>query len=264
MRIGFIQTTPVFGDRRSNLDHVEMLVCGVAADLVVLPEFFATGYLFSDIGEVMTLAEPVPGGITTESLLRISRSSGTALVAGLPERDGDRLFNSAVLVTPEGDLHTYRKTHLFDREKLFFTPGDTGFRVWEWRGVRIGIMICFDWYFPESARVLALAGAQIIAHPSNLVLPHCPDAMITRCLENRVFSVTCNRSGSETRHGINLKYIGNSRIISPKGIILGQAGGEDTAVITAEIEPGEADDKRVTSRNDLFADRRTGLYPGSA
>ena len=264
MRIGFIQMTPVFGDREVNLGQVERLVGAAEADLIVLPEFFATGYLFSDIAEVTALAEPIHGGITTAGLLRISRSSGTALVAGLPERDGKQLFNSAVLVTPDGDLYKYRKTHLFDREKLFFSPGNTGFRVWEWRGIRIGIMICFDWYFPESARTLALSGAQIIAHPSNLVLPHCPDAMITRCLENRIFSVTCNRSGSETRHGMILKYIGNSRIISPKGIILGQAGGEDTAVITAEIEPGEADDKRVTSRNDLFADRRTGLYPGSA
>lgn len=263
MRIGFIQMTPAFGDREVNLDQVEKLVGTMKADLIVLPEFFATGYLFSDIAEVTALAEPIPGGITTTGLLRISRNSGTALVAGLPERDGKHLFNSAVLVTPEGVLHTYRKTHLFDREKLFFSPGDTGFRVWEWRGIRIGIMICFDWYFPESARALALAGAQIIAHPSNLVLPHCPSAMITRSLENRIFSVTCNRSGSETRHDMSLKYIGNSRIINPKGIVLGQAGDENTAVVTVEIDPLEADDKRVTSRNDLFSDRRTDLYCGS-
>ncbi|MFO0767873.1 MAG: nitrilase-related carbon-nitrogen hydrolase [Nitrospiraceae bacterium] len=92
-------------------------------------------------------------------------------------------------------LGCYRKTHLFFEETLFFDPGDSGFQVWDVGGAKVGVMICFDWFYPESARTLALMGADIIAHPSNLVLPHCPDSMVTRCLENRVFSITANRIG---------------------------------------------------------------------
>ncbi|MBN1878758.1 acyltransferase [bacterium] len=260
MRIGFVQMTPVFGETCHNVNHAEMLIRQVTADLLVLPEFFATGYLFTDEREVWSLAEPVEGGYTTGRLVSISRETGTALVAGLPERAGKSCFNSAVMVTPEGDLYVYRKTHLFDREKLFFNPGDTGFEVFTWRDVRVGIMICFDWFFPESARTLALAGAQIITHPSNLVLPHCPQAMVTRCLENRVFAVTANRGGSEKRGSMYLNYIGNSRIIDPGGKVLGQAGDEETAVVITDVNPWESDNKQITSRNDLFADRRSEQY----
>ncbi len=206
------------------------------------------------------LAEKIEGGYTVGRLAGIAHDTGTALVAGLPEIDGDRLYNSAVLITPEGDVSLYRKTHLFDREKLFFDPGNSGFSVFTWREIRIGIMICFDWYFPESARTLALGGAQIIAHPSNLVLPHCPTAMVTRCLENRIFTITANRSGSEHRGGLQLDYIGNSRIIGPNGHILGKAEAQRTAVVTVTIDPTMANNKAVTPRNNLFVDRRINLY----
>ena len=118
---------------------------------------------------------------------------------------------------PQGFIGCYRKTHLFFEETLFFTPGDTGFHVWDIGPAKIGIMVCFDWYYPESARTLALKGADIIRHPSNLVLPNCPDSMPVRCLENRVFAVTCNRIGNEARGGKDqLTYIGNSEVVTPK------------------------------------------------
>ena len=150
------------------------------------------------------------------------------IVAGLPERAGSHCFNSAVVVGPKGFIGCYRKTHLFFEETLLFhsrrqqafTCGTSGI-------AKIGVMICFDWYYPEAARTLALQGADIIAHPSNLVLPHCPDSMVTRCLENRVFSVTANRIGSEARGGKErLTFIGMSEVVSPRGRILHRASRE--------------------------------------
>jgi predicted amidohydrolase len=184
-----------------------------------------------------------------------------AIVAGLPERAGTACFNSAIAVGPQGFIGCYRKTHLFFEETLFFTPGDTGFQVWDIGSAKVGVMICFDWYYPESARTLALKGADIICHPSNLVLPNCPDSMPVRCLENRVFAVTSNRTGSEARHGKErLTYIGSSEIVSPRGVILQRAPRDQEALCVLDIDPAEARDKSVTRYNDLLRDRRTSLY----
>jgi len=125
----------------------------------------------------------------------------------------------------------------------------------------VGVMICFDWIMPEVARTLALKGADIIAHPSNLVLPYCPAAMITRSVENRVFTVTCNRVGVEERvRGARLEFIGTSQVVSPRGEVLARAGRRGESVSVVEIDPVEARDKRVTPANDLFRDRRPRLY----
>ena len=122
-------------------------------------------------------------------------------------------------------------------------------------------MICFDWYYPEAARTLALKGAEIIAHPSNLVLPNCPDSMVTRCLENRVFSVTANRIGSEARGGKDrLTFIGLSEIVSPRGQILHRAPRDREEVTIVEIDPEEARQKTLNSYNDLLRDRRPAMY----
>jgi predicted amidohydrolase len=126
---------------------------------------------------------------------------------------------------------------------------------------RVGLMVCFDWYYPESARTLALKGADIIAHPSNLVLPDCPDSMVTRCLENRVFAVTCNRIGSEERGGKKkLTYIGNSEVVTPKGEILQRAKPDQEELSIIEIDPLQARDKKLNPYNDLLAGRRPDLY----
>ena len=182
------------------------------------------------------------------------------IVAGFAERAGAGLYNSAAAVTAGGVVQVYRKTHLFWDEKSLFLPGDTGFHLCEHRGVSIGMMICFDWYFPESARTLALLGAQIIAHPSNLVLPHCQTAMVTRCLENRVYAVTTNRYGTETLAENSLVFTGASQVLTPLGERLLQASTAGDAVLLTEIDPLRAADKHVTPRNDLFADRRPDAY----
>ena len=261
MKAGFYQFNPAFGKKEENLKNVLSAITDADADLLVLPEFFATGYQFVSQEEVSELSESIPNGDTTERLSELSRQKGIYLVAGLPERDGDRFFNSAVLSGPDGFIGVYRKTHLFFEEKLYFSPGDTGFKVWDTKVGRIGIMICFDWFFPEAMRALALMGADIITHPSNLVLPYCPAAMPIRCLENRVFAVTANRVGEENRKaGQSLRFIGQSQITTPEGKIVMRAPGNDEALLIAEINPETARNKNLNPLNNIFDDRRPGMY----
>ncbi|MBA2486951.1 MAG: acyltransferase [Nitrospira sp.] len=261
MRVGYFQFDPVFGEVAHNLDLVTARLEQVDADLIVLPELFATGYQFVSKEETRRLAEPVPDGETTKRLADIARRRGVTIVAGLPESAGASCYNSAVVVGPKGFIGCYRKTHLFFEETLFFAPGDSGFQVWDIGLAKVGIMICFDWLYPESARTLALQGADIIAHPSNLVLPHCPDSMVTRCLENGVFSVTANRIGSEARGGKDrLTFIGMSEVVSPRGRILHRAPGECDDLTIVEIDPKEARTKALNAYNELLRDRRPALY----
>lgn len=261
MRVGYYQNDPTFGQVAENLDRIEAKLDEARADLIVLPEFCASGYQFVSQEEVVRLAEPVPDGATTKRLCDIAERKRMVIVAGLPERVGTTCYNSAVVVGPQGFIGCYRKTHLFFEETLYFTPGDTGFLVWDIGQAKIGVMICFDWYYPEAARTLALKGADIICHPSNLVLPHCPDSMPVRCLENRVFAITCNRTGSEARGGNErLIYIGNSEVVTPKGAILHRAPREKEDLYILDIDPTEARDKSVTRYNSLLRDRRESLY----
>lgn len=262
MRAGFYQFNTAFGRKKDNFEKVRTALEGTERiDLLVLPEFFATGYQFISKNEVADLSEPIPYGETTAFLAELSKEHTMYIVAGLPERDGDRFYNSAVLTGPEGFIGCYRKTHLFFEENLYFTPGDTGFRVWDTPMGKIGIMICFDWFFPEAARTLALNGAEVIAHPSNLVLPYCPQSMPVRCLENRVFAVTANRTGIEQRkEGPPLAFIGQSQITSSKAEILIRAGADDEILMTADIDLSLARDKKLNQFNDLFKDRKTEFY----
>ena len=260
MKVGFVQFNPRFGEVDRNLETVERLVDAVDADLLVLPELFNTGYLFVSAEEVGGLSEEIPAGKTTEFLVRLARRKGTHLLGGLAERDGDRFYNSAVLVSPRGYAGTYRKVHLFFEETLWFTPGDGAFPVLDIGHCRLGVMICFDWFFPEAARVLALKGAQVIGHPANLVLPYCQEAMKTRCLENRIFAVTCNRIGTENRGGKSLAYTGKSQAVDFRSDVLLRAGEDEEMVGIVDIDPVLATDKAINLYNDLFRDRRPRFY----
>ena len=261
MKVGYYQFNPAFGEVMRNLDVVGKRLANVECDLLVLPELFNSGYQFVSTDEAQALAEDVPGGPTTTRLIQIAADRRMHLVAGVAERVGNQVYNSAVLVGPAGFIGVYRKTHLFFEETLFFAPGDTGFSVYDIGSARVGLMVCFDWYYPESARTLALKGADIIAHPSNLVLPNCPDSMVTRCLENRVFAVTCNRIGSEERGGKKkLTYIGNSEVVTPKGEIIQRAKADQEELTIVEIDPLEARNKKLNPYNDLLAGRRPEFY----
>lgn len=260
-RVTVLQFAPQLLDLQENLARLELYVKDLETDLVVLPELCTSGYLFSSAEEVALVSEEFPAGLSCELFGGLARERGCSIVYGFPERAGDVFYNSCALINPDGSRHLYRKAHLFNREKLFFAPGDTGLRVFPAKNeVRVGLMICFDWQFPEAARTLALRGAQIICHPANLVLPWCQQAMLTRSLENRVFSLTANRIGSESNGGVSLSFTGQSQIIGTRGEILVRMEDSETGLRTCAIDPDLAKDKTVTERNDAFRDRRPEQY----
>ena len=165
MRVGFVQMNPKLLRVEQNVDRALRFLERTRADLMVLPELFNTGYNFRSRSEVERVAERVPNGYTTQRLLDVSLDRNMTIVAGIVERKGTSFYNSTV-VARRGRAFTYRKVHLFFKEKKFFKPGNE-FRVFG----DLVVMICYDWFFPESARTLMLKGAKIVAHPSNMV-PH--------------------------------------------------------------------------------------------
>ncbi|MCU0644915.1 MAG: acyltransferase [bacterium] len=263
MKVGFIQFEVLFGKKDSNLATIARLMEPESADLWVMPELFNVGYLFNSWDDLASLAEEIPNGETTRFLISLAKKFGTSIVAGIAEQHEGSFFNSAILVDANGFQGKYRKIHLFDEEKFWFTPGDLPFQIWDVGTARIGIMICFDWIFPEAARTLTLRGAEIICHPSNLVLPYCQNAMITRCLENRVFAITANRIGTEEQGERKLTFTGASQIVGTKGEVLYRATTDREEISVVEINPKLAGDKMATPNNHLFNDRRPEMYEQS-
>ncbi len=260
MRIGFVQFRPLFGEVAANVDTMLRLVGSAEADLLVLPELATSGYTLSAREEIVPLAEPFESSPSLDALQKLARERSCALVVGFVEERGGDLFNSAALLRPDGTRELYRKVHLFGMENLFFAPGDIPFAVHEYAGVKLGMMICFDWFFPESMRVLALKGAQIVCHPVNFVLPWGPSAMVIRSLENHVSSRHRKplRFGDQPRHHA---YIHREKPHPlPRGEVLGEGPDEGDAVVVADIDPSEASSKRINKFNDLFAQRRVDLY----
>lgn len=258
MKAGFLQFSPSFGEKQKNFDQVEHLLCDITADIIVLPELFNTGYTFLNKNELTKLAEPIDGE-TSNFIQQLAKKKNCSIVYGFAEKYNDLFFNSMSFMSPADIVQTYRKSHLFFEERNFFQPGDTGFKVFEHNGVKIGMLICWDWIYPEAMRTLALKDAQIILHSANLVTPYCPDAMITRAIENRVFVITADRIGEEKRNGKKFHFIGKSQIVAPNGEVLVRVG-EETCVKVVEIDPGLALDKKITEHNDLFTERREELY----
>lgn len=260
MRIALVQLSPYFGKVEQNIVRAIELITNLKADLFVLPELCFTGYTFRSKDEALTLSEPADQGFSIIRMRELSVKINAAIVYGFPERNDEGVYNSAALILPDGKTYVYRKLHLFMHEKDWFLPGDKLSEVIEFRGARLGIMICFDWIFPEAARTLALDGAQIICHPANLVLPYCQSAMTTRCLENRVFAVTANRVGRETRGDFDFKFTGRSQIVSPRGQMLFKAEEDKEEVGVADIDYRESDNKWVNEKNNLWVDRRPIFY----
>jgi predicted amidohydrolase len=185
MRVGFYQFKPAFGKVSKNLKTIISALSNIDADLIVLPELAFTGYYFKDRRELMHYAEDPADSNTIASLLALCREKKLYLVSGFAEKSMDKCFNSSVLIGPEGLVHIYRKLHLFNTEKNCFDAGDIPLQVNTVMDSKIGMMICYDWLFAEVSRSLALQGAEIICHPSNLVLSYCQQTMLTRSLENR-------------------------------------------------------------------------------
>lgn len=260
MRVGFLQYQVRFGEPQANCDRVESLLGNESFDLLVLPELCFSGYFMPSRERLRELSTPCGEGEIFGFVRKLARQHNGAIVFGYPELEADSIYNSAATVLPEGKVHNYRKTHLFNLEKNWFDIAENGFSVFEFRGAKIGMMICFDWIFPESARTLALLGADIIAHPSNLVLHLCQDAMVTRAVENSLYTITCNRTGADRVGEEEIRFTGKSRMVAPIGEVLLEARAEDEILLLADIDPATARDKLITPHNDIIDDRRPELY----
>jgi predicted amidohydrolase len=227
----------------------------VKVDVLVLPELCNSGYVFKTKEEAEDSAEPIPEGEMSQ-LLREWSNPDRLVVAGICEQTEEGLYNSAAVFREGEYITTYRKIHLFLDEVDWFKPGKDEPPIIEYHGVQFGVMICFDWIFPEMARVLSLKGAQVILHPANLVLPYCQDAMVTRSIENRVFTATANRVGIERE----VSFSGLSQVTDIKGNRIAKMDGASIGVISVDIDPELAKDKSITKRNDIFKDRQPMLY----
>jgi predicted amidohydrolase len=266
MLVGVAQTEPKLGQLDVNLDLCRSGLDGAAAagcSLVVLPECSSSGYMFGSPEEAWPCAEEIPGRFS-EAIEQRCAALGLHCVVGMLERDGDALRNTALLVGPDGILGRYRKTHLpFLGVDRFVLPGDE-VSVFETALGRIGIEICYDLRFPELTRSLALAGAELVAHPTNWPLAARSNAEIltrARAHENRIFLLTANRVGRE-RDG---EFCGWSQICGVKGDRLAEAGATDERLIVAEVDLAEARAKDIVPvpgeyEMFLFGDRRPDLY----
>ena len=198
IKAGFIQFSPVLGDQETNIKKIKSLMpMAQDADLIVLPELANSGYNFVSKDHAFENAEETINSRFIDFLIGEARKYDLHIVAGFNERENNNLYNSSALVSPEGLLGRYRKIHLFLNEKEIFTIGNLGLPVFDIGFCKIGILICFDWIFPEVWRILAMKGADIICHPSNLVLPYAQQAVPVHGMINRTFNITANRYGTE-------------------------------------------------------------------
>lgn len=264
-RVAFVQGRPAFGRTAENLERGLELAAAVEADLVVLPELWSTGYVFTSRDEVAALAEDAKSGATARALAAAAKREKRHYVAGFAESARGRFYNSALLVGPSGVKALYRKLHLFEREQYFFTPGNLPLEVHRVGRARVGLLICFDWRFPEAARSLALQGADVIAHPSNLVYRMAQEAMRWRSFENRVFVVTCNRTGTESRvtpggERWSVPFTGRSQVVDPAGEVLVAAGKREDCAMAADCDLSRARDKAMTPLTHLWTSRRPEFY----
>lgn len=255
MKLSVLQFNPIHKNVQKNYELIENYLLSLKDSIVVLPELATTGYLFESREEIIDLAEEVPNGPFTKLLENIAKKNNLVIVSGVAERDGEKVFNSSLLVSNSGFIGKYRKINLFYKEKNVFEEGerlevfDVNFMN---ESLRIGVMICFDWFFPEISRKLKLMGAQIIAHPSNLVLPYCPKAMPIRALENKLYTITANRIGIEKNQNETLKFIGQSVICSPKAEYLLKLNENDEGIFS--IETDIIINENITKYNNLSQD----------
>lgn len=256
-KAAFIQFKPVFGDIDRNITQMDQLFQKAKeADLVVLPELPETGYKFSSRDEALLLSSEVNSNKFLDFLLQTSRNNQQYIISGFCERENNQLFNSSVFIGPEGILGKYRKMHLFWDEKKIFEPGNLGLPVFETDLGKIAMLICWDWAFPEVWRILGLKGAQLVCHPSNLVLPYAQQAVPVHGLINRFYCITTNRYGMEK----GLKFSGNSIISGPDGKVICQAAGQEDEVKICELDLSKSLEKNLTPENHVFNDRRIEEY----
>jgi len=267
VKIAAVQIDPEITKNDENLEKILAETKSAAengAELIVFPECALTGYVFSSREEALPFMESIPGA-STERLAECCKELGVHVVYGLLEKDNDKCYNAAVLIGPDGLIARYRKNHLpFLGIDRFMDPGDEPFCVHQTPIGNIGLHICYDCNFPESARVMTLLEADIIVLPTNwpngrgIVATH---LVIVRAYENRVHVVAVDRVGNER----GTPFIGCSQIVSAAGQRLVEASTDKEETIFAEVSLSEARQKHIVIKPgefelDFIRDRRPELY----
>jgi predicted amidohydrolase len=267
VKVAGVQSSPKILDVRRKLERLlksMKIAAENGAKLLVFPECSLSGYCFSDLEEALRVAETIPGP-SVNTVASLCRDLGVYVVMGLLEEDSGECFNSAVLIGPHGLIGKYRKLHLpylgVDR---FASHGDLPLKVYNTEVGNIGMNICFDTRFPETARVLSLLGAEIVLLPTNWpegaeFIQKC--VVNTRAYENRVHFVAVNRVGWER----GFRFIGQSKIVHCSGATLVEASSSEEEIIYANLTPEESRKKHVVIKKDkfevnLFKERRPEHY----
>lgn len=266
MKIAVVQMDVKILDKAVNLKSILDRLSAAAkagAKIVIFPECALTGYCYESLDEARPLAESIPGP-STESIARAAREFDCTAVVGMLERSGDKLFNSAAVIGPEGVHGKYRKIHLpYIGADRFTTSGDIPFPVFATRHGKIGVVICYDCSFPESGRSIKLNGADLLAIPTNWpsnsdTFQHVPSV---RAMENHIIVAAADRVGKER----GFTFAGHSQIIDFSGITLKEAGETEEAVLDAQVDLEAASRNRVIRSPgvyefDRIADRRPEMY----
>ncbi len=268
VKVAVVQFEPKLGEVSLNQDKIVELV-GKAFDqgarLVVAPEMANTGYIFESKEDAAQYAESVPGGPMVQALEKAAAGKNGYVVSGLMESDGDKLYNTAVLVGPEGYIGKYRKTHLWDVDKTFYEPGDLGFPVFDLPFARIGMCICYDQTFPEVSRIYAMQDVDIICSPTSwvvipgLAIPEDPTWSYiarTQAQVNGLYMLCADRIGTER----GVTFGGSSCIVGLMGFLGGPASGDKEEILATELDIAAGRVKMLSAVNHLLNDRRTDLY----
>ena len=268
IRVACHQLAPAVGELAANRARALAALDAAAAagaKVVVLPELASSGYVFHDADEARTLAEPADGP-TLAGWAERAAAHGLVVAGGFAELGPDgQLYNSAALIDPGGVRAVYRKVHLWDREKLVFTPGEEPPPVLDTVHGRIGLIVCYDLEFPEWTRSVALRGAELLCVPTNWPREPRPAgerpmevlrAMVTAAT-NRMAIAVCDRCGPER----GVEWVAGTAIAAPDGWLLaGPPAAAEPALLIADLDLAAARDKAISPRNDVHADRRPALY----
>lgn len=265
--IACAQIDCVLGEPATNRNKIIASMRSAAergAQLVIFPECALTGYAFNSLEEAIPFAEK-PDGPSSQAIAEACRETGTYAIVGFVEADGDKFYNAAMLVGPNGVVGSYRKVHLpFIGIDRFLTPGDRPFAVFDLPFGKVGINICYDISFPESARVLKLLGAELIALITNWPTAAWRSPAFvanTRALENHVFYAAVDRVGTER----GWQFIGRSKVIDCNGDTLAEAGPDAEELLVVSVELQEANNNHIVNvagayELDRVKDRRPDLY----
>lgn len=249
VKITTVQMNVSYKNRAENIATVKTLLDGADSlgDVVLLPELFSTGYLFNEAVEIHLLSESLDDSQTLRDLQTIAAQHDVLIVAGIAERAEDCFYNTLVLVDKNGLKDRYRKIAQTNIDKAYFSRG-SDIVTFEHLGVKFGLAICFDLWFPEIIRQYTEQGVDVLLHPANFGGEQSLHISRARAIENSMFVFTCNRIGSEKADAINGTYCGKSQAISPQGGPLMMCG-TDTEVQTISIDIEGQQDKKVIGVN---------------